>query len=71
MFNAVFAQTLSQQSSLQELIKNSTLEELQGLLSLPAGTRLLYLSPAEVPDLPFQPFTGKFWLDLISFRLLF
>jgi len=49
MFDAVFTQTLSQQRSLQELIKNCTLEELQGLLSLTADTRLLYLSGVKGP----------------------
>lgn len=59
MFDAVFTQTLSQQSSLQELIKNCMLEELQGLLSLTAGTRLLELSGDFTPRSALPSFHGK------------
>lgn len=59
MFDAVFTQTLSQQSSLQELIKNCMLEELQGLLSPFAGTRLLYLSGVKCPIPALPSFHGE------------
>lgn len=49
MFDAVFTQTQSQQSSLWELIKNCSLEELQGLLSRAAGTRPPYRSGVTCP----------------------
>lgn len=49
MLDAVCAQTLSQQTSMQELIRNCIFEKLQGLPSLMASARLLNLNGVKHP----------------------